>query len=498
MKTRAPLPLHGSIEVRRRGLLGSGALSPLLASAAGQARRASAGPMGPLAAVAGRRYFVRPDGRAVYLAGSHTWSNLQDNGTREPPEPFDYAAYLDLLAAHGHTFIRLWVSETSGTGDIAFEVIDPLPYERTGPGLDALGRPRFDLGRFNRAYFDRLRARVREAGARGIYVGIMLWNGWSVHNYTGDPAKDPWPAHPYRSSNNVNGVDGDPRGTGGGRAVQTLAAPAVTALQEAYLRKVVDTVNDLDNVLYEIANEPIGDAPTAAWQHHMIGYLKGYQATKPRQHPVGMTGGFLPDADTINAQLLASGADWISLAGRVPQDRLEPPAAPAGGKVSLLDTDHVFGAGGDALWVWRAFVRGHNVLYMDPLIGLGVAGVPPMPADIARRTAEVDSGRAGLKGTLAAAALLGDMARMAPREDLCSSGYALADAGAAYVALGTDGGFSLDLSAAAGRPLAAKWIAVETAAVQDGGGAVQGGSPSRRFAPPLAPPAALVLTPAPR
>ena len=169
----------------------------------------------------------------------------------------------------------------------------------------------------------------------------------------------------------------------------------------------------------------------------------------------------------------------------------------SGGKVSLLDTDHVFGAGGDALWVWRAFVRGHNVLYMDPLIGLGVAGVPPMPADIARRTAEVDSGRAGLKGTLAAAALLGDMARMAPRGDLCSSGHALADAGAAYVALATDGAISLDLSAADGRRLAARWIAVETAAAQDSG-TVEGGSPSRWFAPPLAPPAALVLTPAPR
>jgi Cellulase (glycosyl hydrolase family 5) len=493
MKTRAPLPRHGSIEVHRRGLLGGGALSPLLASASGQARRAAAGPMGPLAAVAGRRYFVRPDGRAVYLAGSHTWSNLQDNGTREPPEPFDHAAYLRLLEAHGHTFVRLWASEASGTGAVAFEVVDPLPYERTGPGLDALGRPRFDLGRFNQAYFDRLRGRVRAAGARGIYVGIMLWNGWSVHNYTGDPAKDPWPANPYNARNNVNGIDGDPRGTGGGRAVQTLAAPAVTALQEAYLRKVVDTVNDLDNVLYEVANEPLGDAPTAAWQHHMIGYLKGYQATKPQQHPVGMTGGFLPDADTINGQLLASGADWISLAGRVPQDRIEPPAAPAGGKISLLDTDHIFGAGGDALWVWKAFVRGHNVLYMDPLDGLGVAGVPPMPADIAGRTAELDSGRLGLRGTLAAAALVGDMARMAPRGELSSSGYALADAGTAYVALAIDGAVSLDLSAANGRRLAARWIGVETAAVQDGG-AVEGGSPSQRFAPPLAPPAALVLT----
>ena len=29
----------------------------------------------------------------------------------------------------------------------------------------------------------------------------------------------------------------------------------MTALQEAYVRKVIDTVNDLDNVLYEITNE---------------------------------------------------------------------------------------------------------------------------------------------------------------------------------------------------------------------------------------------------
>jgi len=56
-------------------------------------------------------------------------------------------------------------------------------------------------------------------------------------------------------ANNINGVDGDPHSTDSGRAIHTLALPTVTALQEAYVRKVVDTVNDLDNVLYEIGNE---------------------------------------------------------------------------------------------------------------------------------------------------------------------------------------------------------------------------------------------------
>ena len=34
--------------------------------------------------------------------------------------------------------------------------------------------------------------------------------------------------------------------------------PRIQALQEAYIRKVVDTVQDLPNVLYEVANESSG------------------------------------------------------------------------------------------------------------------------------------------------------------------------------------------------------------------------------------------------
>jgi hypothetical protein len=41
-------------------------------------------------------------------------------------------------------------------------------------------------------------------------------------------------------------------------SIETLNIPAVTALQEAYIRKVIDSVNDLDNVLYEVTNESNG------------------------------------------------------------------------------------------------------------------------------------------------------------------------------------------------------------------------------------------------
>lgn len=65
---------------------------------------------------------------------------------------------------------------------------------------------------------------------------------------------NPFTHHPFNKNNNINGIDGDPHGPGEGCLVHTLKAPKIT-LQKAYVQKVIDMVNDLDNVLYEITNE---------------------------------------------------------------------------------------------------------------------------------------------------------------------------------------------------------------------------------------------------
>ena len=81
-----------------------------------------------------------------------------------------------------------------------------------------------------------------------------------------------WPLPMINVSNNINGINGDPSGNDNGEEVHSFIVPAITTLQEAYVRKVVDTLNDLDNVLYEIS----GDAPSSSrdWQNSMINYLK--------------------------------------------------------------------------------------------------------------------------------------------------------------------------------------------------------------------------------
>jgi hypothetical protein len=53
------------------------------------------------------RYFTDADVKHVYLTGAHTWNNLQDMGTSDPPPAFHFEEYLDFLQQRHHNFIRL-------------------------------------------------------------------------------------------------------------------------------------------------------------------------------------------------------------------------------------------------------------------------------------------------------------------------------------------------------------------------------------------------------
>ena len=157
---------------------------------------------------------------------------------------------------------------------------------RTGPG-DALdGKPKFDLTKLNQAYFDELRRRVAAAQHCGIYVAVMLFDTWGVSGYLPYSRNNKqWKGCPYNAANNVNGINGDPNGDGKGIEIHSLDIPAVTRLEEAYVRKVVDTLNDLDNVLYEICNE----GGTLEWNQYFADFIRDYEALKPKQHPIGIT-----------------------------------------------------------------------------------------------------------------------------------------------------------------------------------------------------------------
>jgi len=120
---------------------------------------ASAGPMnGPLRVLSQNpRYFTDDGRRAVYLTGSHTWSNFKDMGNTAPPTRFDFDAYLRFLQQYHHNFIRLWtweLSRFSYDGPPVYAA--PFPWVRSGPGTAMDGKPKFDLSQLDPdAYFQR-------------------------------------------------------------------------------------------------------------------------------------------------------------------------------------------------------------------------------------------------------------------------------------------------------------------------------------------------------
>src|SRR5262245_7680634 len=296
------------------------------------------------------RYFEDSQGRIVYLTGmSASVVCLADKGREDPPYPFDFPAYLAHLQRHNGNLVRMWTREQVADLDLPQpdSYIAPLPWARTGPGLALDGKPKFDLTKFDEEYFARMRQRAAMAGRQGIYMSIMLFEGHG-HRFAAKPWG--WSRHPFNVQNNVNGIDGDPKNTGGGQSLHTLDLPKITALQEAYVRHVIDTVNNLDNVLYEISNED-GEY-SKDWQDHWIRLIHKYETGKPKQHPVGMTFAWMGSEEATNRVLFESEADWISPLGNDPKWpwKNDPPAGD-GRKVVLVDTDHLWGVGGNVAWV---------------------------------------------------------------------------------------------------------------------------------------------------
>ncbi len=402
-------PLSGSGQARTRG-----------SQEADREPASSGGPAsGPLRVCQDNpRYFEDAEGRAVLLTGAHTWNNLVDMGPEDPPRPFDFDAYLQWLSRLGHNFVRGWrwelfrwdVRQMRGRlrKDVVHNVA-PHPWPRTGPGLATDGKPRFDLTRFDERFFQRIRSRVEAAGRRGIYVSVMLFEGWGLQF-----APDGWRSHPFHPENNVNhlGLPADGRGL----EIHELKYSQVTELQLRYVDKMVDTLNDLDNVLFEISNE--NHPASTEWQYFVIRHIKKREQSKPKQHPVGMTFQYKGGS---NQTLFDSPADWIS-PNHEGGYRDDPPPAD-GKKVVLSDTDHLWGVGGNQAWVWKTFTRGHNPLFMDPYHGRVLDGEADARWEPIRRSL----------GYALRYARRVHLNQMRPRPDLASTRFCLAWPGRQYL-----------------------------------------------------------------
>jgi hypothetical protein len=427
-------------------------------------KKTAAGPL--MVSELNPRYFAvvseNVAGKVIYLTGSHINNNLQDGmgpgkNCSKNPERFDYEAYLKFLKDHGHNFIRLWRWEQFRGQLITADIhlcMSPQPWLRTGPGEAKDGKPKFDLTKFDENYFDRLRNRIIRAGKEGIYVSAMLFEGFSLH-LTATP--DNIEGHPFHALNNTNHI-----------GIESIIDyqvfpidPRIQELQENYIRKFVDTVQDLPNVLYEVSNESSGDKADAVtmpdgstidtpigdstdWQCWVVNFIKDYEQQMDYQkHPVGMTYQY-PVADQLKAndRLWSGPADWVSPGfdegknTKPTESRwlIEPPVN-EGKKIVISDTDHYAPMGSDPAWAWKSFMRGHHPILYD----LGILGGfnPPDPSAGNPAYNSLEPTRYAMGDTLKYAQNI-TLAEMRPFGALSSTDYVLASRGKEYLVFNPD------------------------------------------------------------
>lgn len=179
---------------------------------------------------------------------------------------FDYVKYLNTLQAQKlnltRTFSGAYV-EPTGSFNIAQNTLAPAPerficpWARSStPGYANRGN-KFDLSKWDPAYFRRLTDFVAQAGKRGIVVEMNLFCPFYEEAQ--------WNLSPQNVLNNINGLGAISRTN----AYTLDQNDGLLAVQEAMVKKIVTELKKFDNIYYEICNEPYFGGVTLEWQRHI-------------------------------------------------------------------------------------------------------------------------------------------------------------------------------------------------------------------------------------
>lgn len=192
--------------------------------------------------------------------------------------PFDYVAYLDELQSVGLNLTRIFSGvycEAYGDFDIKDNTLAPgrghllCPFARSRTPGYANGGNKFDLTKWDEAYFERLKDFVAQAAQRGIVVEFTFFCPYY--------AASQWDLSPFNAHNNVNGADLPPIGRENG-----LTHPKLLEVQQALVRKVVMELKDAGNLYYEVCNEAYG--VPSQWQQKIANTIVETEKEFSRKH----------------------------------------------------------------------------------------------------------------------------------------------------------------------------------------------------------------------
>jgi hypothetical protein len=215
----------------------------------------------PIALLPENPHYFRFGGKPAVLiaSGEHYGAVLN----RE----FNYERYLDTLRADRLNLTRVFSGsyrEVPGNFQIAANTLAPAPGKFLAPWRQQDGK--FDLTKWDDAYFDRLKKFLAYARRRGVIVELVLFCPLYEESM--------WSVSPMNARNNVNGIGDVPR-----TDVLALKDARLTSVQDKMVRKIATELRDFDNLYYEICNEPYFQGVTLAWQEHIAKTIAAAETT---------------------------------------------------------------------------------------------------------------------------------------------------------------------------------------------------------------------------
>lgn len=197
---------------------------------------------------------------------------------------FDFVRYFAALRKDGLNHTRVFSGtyrELPGSHGIQANTLAPKPNRYLSPWKRSEvpgyhdGGNKFDLLNFDPEYFHRLRQLMTEAKKQGIVIELTLF----CPLYS----EGEWLGSPMNPKNNINHLGNWPKDD-----TLSLKVPELVAIQEAFVRKVVQELNTFDNLYFEVCNEPYIRKVPDDWQMQMLKVIRETENELPNRHLISL------------------------------------------------------------------------------------------------------------------------------------------------------------------------------------------------------------------
>ena len=339
-------------------------------------------------------YFLDGDRPVVLMGRYHAdfICSTYENFTKDIPT---YMSYLtDEINVN---FTQVWAIMIFGGREEAEYGVNTggamyMPFLRTGPGKNYYGDPKYDLTRYDEAYFAKFHEFLRATREQGIYTEITLFDICGLKSGgTWYGAFDPrWQCNPFHPNNNINDLGLPADHAVGADRFFSLRNAKLLAVQQAYVDHLLDELGGYGHVIFNVCNEYDGPFD---WQEHWVRRIKekcpdrvvAVNNLDRRGVPSGIEH---PIVDVLNYH--PGGGETVELRGITRRSG-------RGGRKAILhhnlskailsDTDgyhpHEFGVDPDAeirKLAWSCFMNGQHFADMSHSGRAdGLLHVPPLP-----------------------------------------------------------------------------------------------------------------------